>query len=250
MDKAERKATETKQYNAQEFYKHRTLNSGLRGDFLTDYAYKLVEVNLKLSKKCRSMKISASEYHVYTPDVHPHNVKTKIIHRFYRLQTVKISKCGFFPCSCQYLSRMKMPYKHILSIVPSYSIEIFSCRWLIIYQHSCHRAGYKDFSEIFRRIEVEEFKRDITNGQCIKYNDIDTLHVTSEYPLLLPNTEDKDIKIMCSMLLCGTNKKVLLRGYSIKEQMNREQNQEYNHDGCMNVSLSQEVITYRTMVME
>ena len=85
MDKAERKATETQKFNAQEFYKHRTLNNGLRGDFLTDYAYKLVEVNLKLSKKCRSMKISASEYHVYTPDVHPQNVKTKIIPRFYRL---------------------------------------------------------------------------------------------------------------------------------------------------------------------
>ena len=240
MDKAERKGNEIQKYNAQEFYKHRTMNNGLRGDYLTDYAYKSVEINLKLSKQCQAMKINNTEYHVYTPDVLSQNVKNKIIPRFYRLRKVQISEGGFLTCSCHYPSRMKMPCKHILAIVPSYTIEMFSCRWLIIYQHSFDRDGYSDFSDIFRRMEVEEFKRDITKGECIKCNNLETLHVTSQYPFPLPNTVENDIKIMSSMLVCERNKKLLVRGYTVKEQMSIEQNKEYNHDGSMNVSLSQE----------
>ena len=111
------------------------------------------------------------------------------------------------------------------------------CRWLIIHQHSFDCTGYIDFSENFRRIEVEEYKRDIAKGQYIKYNGIDTLHVAYEYPFVLANTEYKDSKIMSSMLLCETNKKLLLRGYSIEEQISQGKNKEYNHDGCMNVPL-------------
>ena len=85
MDKAERKATEVEKYNAQELYKHRTMNNGLRGEYLTDFAYKLAEENLELWKKCRCMKVSKTEYHVYTPDDLSMNIKNKIIPSFYRL---------------------------------------------------------------------------------------------------------------------------------------------------------------------
>ena len=72
------------------------MNVGLRGEYLTDFAYKLAEENLKLSKKCGCVKISKTEYHVYTPDDLSLNIKNKIIPRFYRLQTVKVNEGGFF----------------------------------------------------------------------------------------------------------------------------------------------------------
>ena len=89
-------------------------------------------------------------------------------------------------------------------------------------------------------MEAEEYDRNVAQGEFIRYIDISNLHVTTEYPYLCNNATQNDMENMSLMEQCQKNEKVLLRGYKIREQMNRDQNQEYNHDGCMNVSLSQD----------
>ena len=80
-------------------------------------------------------------------------------------------------------------------------------------------------------MEVEEYDRIVAQGQCIRYIDISNLHVTTEYHYLCNNATQIDVENMSLMEQCQKNEKVLSGGYTIREQMNREQDQEYNHDG-------------------
>ena len=68
MDKSILKGNEIFRCNAQELTRHCTANHSLRGTYLTDYAYKYAENEYELSKKCGGIKISNTEYHVYTKD--------------------------------------------------------------------------------------------------------------------------------------------------------------------------------------
>ena len=68
MDKSIRKCKEIEIFNPHELDRNRTANNGERGEYLTDYAYKFSENEFRLSKSCRSMKVSNIEYCVYVPD--------------------------------------------------------------------------------------------------------------------------------------------------------------------------------------
>ena len=68
MDKSIRNCKEIEIYNAHELDRNRTANNGKRGEYLTDCAFKFAENELKISKSCRAMKVSANEYCVYFPD--------------------------------------------------------------------------------------------------------------------------------------------------------------------------------------
>ena len=68
MDKSIRKCKDIEIFNAHELNRNRTQTHGMRGEYLTDYAYKFAENKLSLSKSYRAMKVSNVEYCVYVPD--------------------------------------------------------------------------------------------------------------------------------------------------------------------------------------
>ena len=53
MDKSIRRGKEISRYNAHELSRNCTNNHSKRGTYLTDYAYKLTEEQVELSKSCR-----------------------------------------------------------------------------------------------------------------------------------------------------------------------------------------------------
>ena len=92
IDKSERKGRDIYFLNVQELSRNMANNNGLRGEYLTDYAYKTTEEQLKLSKLCRFIKLDDNIYHMYTLDQTDNKVENKIISRFYRLQIMKVTK--------------------------------------------------------------------------------------------------------------------------------------------------------------
>ena len=244
MDKSILKGNEIFRYNAQELTRHRTANHSLRGTYLTDFAYKYAENEYELSKKCRGIKISNTEYHVYTKDeIQNHNKQCPIPY-FYRLRKIKIYSGKYMSCSCGIPSRMKMPCRHIIYLFGNYHIEMFSLRWLIIYQYAFEREGYSDLSNIFRRMEYDEFNSNVNGRKTIlcPLSQSMVFHNKEEatLPIKMVNTTDDDIRNMSIMLECNRRKKILVRGYPIEEQINIEQNHKPNHDGSMNITLSQD----------
>ena len=164
--------------------------------------------------------------------------------RFYRLRTVEIINGSQLFCSCGLPSRLKMPCRHILSIFGEYDIKMFGLRWLILYQHAFDRPGYDNLSTLFRKMEATEYSNNSNSFQTIQLS-----HELKEkikcsndtnYPVNFgPATVDDlhNIKLMQKSI---KQEKVLVRGYSLEEQMSVIQNNEENHDGEINISLSQD----------
>ena len=82
MDKSERKGKEIEKYNAQELSRTQTCKNSERGEYLTDYAYKLIEKEYELLLSCRAIQISDDTYHVYTPDDRTKTIKIKLSQGF------------------------------------------------------------------------------------------------------------------------------------------------------------------------
>ena len=241
MDKSMRNCKEIEIYNAHELDRNRTANNGKRGEYLTDCAFKFAENELKISKSCRAMKVSANEYCVYFPD--NGNKEKFLLPRFYRMRRVRHINNKFLTCSCGLSSRMKIPCRHIMSVYDGYDIEMFGLRWLIIYQHAFLNKGFEKLTELFRKMEVEEFSRDNELGETVYVKNFVCNSNSSNYPVKIGSTNEVDVGNMNMMIEAEVQKKVLLRGYDIKEQLRTKQNSEENLDGTLNVCLSQETET-------
>ena len=94
-----------------------------------------------------------------------------------------------------------------MSVVVGYKIEIFALRWLIIYQHAFLNKGFDDLTELFCKMEAEEFSRNVCSLS------------TYEYPVKIRNASDIDINNMTLMIEARGKSIVLVRGYDLDEQM-------------------------------
>ena len=114
-----------KKINVRELDRKGTSNNGKRGKYLTGYAYTFSENDLSLSKLCRLINVSAYEYYVYIPD----NLCTEknLVTHFYRMRKLRRVNCKYFICSCDLPSRMKLPCRHLMSVVGGYTIEMLPC---------------------------------------------------------------------------------------------------------------------------
>ena len=209
-----------------------------RGHYLTNYAYKKVEEELLLSRQCRAVQTSSDTYNVYTPDVN--QVKGKMPPSFYRLRKVLIVKGCFAHCSCGLPSRMKYPCRHILSITNEYLIKNFGIRWLNTYQFAFGRKGHDEMTNILREIEKMEFDRGITSGEVIPLELTQIIPIPSNFPFKLGDTTEEDVQNIKMMIHAHVNNVILVRGYTIKEQLEENQLSDENLDGGMHVSFSQE----------
>ena len=135
--------------------------------------------------------MSLNEYCVYTPD-QPETAKNLIPH-FYRMRKVRNINDKYFACSCGLPSRMKIPCRHILSVVGDYTIEMFALRWLIIYQHAFLTEGFEDVTKVLQRLEEYEFSRQNSIGEIILVNNFSSISATSNYPQKIGNSTDADI---------------------------------------------------------
>ena len=147
----------------------------------------------------------------------PKKVKMNIIPRFYRLRVVKLVNQKYLSCSCGLSARMKYPCRHIMCITEGYSIEMFSLRWLIIYQHTFDRKNYNELSEVFRHIQHFEFSNSIEKGEVIPLINEHSEKVCNNevinYPKKMGKTTDIDVYNMKMIKLCSEKNKVLVRGY-------------------------------------
>ena len=238
MDKSMRICNNIEIFNAHELDRNRTQEHGNRGEYLTDHAYKLAEKQYILSQSQRAMRISKNEYCVYCPDYTKE--KRTLIPAFYRLRRVKCINKHFWSCSCGLPSRMKLPCRHIMTIIGGYSIEMFSVRWLLTYQHGFQRKGFEKLTEVFRQIELSEFERKHDLGEIILVKDYRSLLPSLNFPITLGQTSSTDIDNMKMMIDAEINEKILVRGYTIEEQLNMREHTEQNGDGTVNIGLSQE----------
>ena len=164
------------------------------------------------------MKISNNEYFVYCPEYTTE--QRSIISRFYRLRRVKCINKDFWSCSCGLPSRMKLPCRHIVTVIGGYSIEMFSLRWLVTYQHGFQRNGFEKLTEVFRQMELSEFHRDYDLGETIFVKHyISQLSSLSSvnFPIKLGLTSSTDIDNMKMMIDAEITEIVLVRGYTIEE---------------------------------
>ena len=241
MDKSVRNLNAIEIYNSHELNRNRTYNNGERGEYLTDYAYKFAETELALSKLCSIVKVSKFQYCVYIPD---DPAKTKqLIPRFYRMRRVKRVSGKYFSCSCGLSSRMKLPCRHIMSVVGGYKMEMFAVRWLILYQHAFLKDGFEDLTKLFRNMEVEQFSRKSEIGETIFVNDFRCSSTSVNYPVKIGSASDDDIKNINLMIKAEEQKIVLIRGYGINESFGLKQNIDDNFDGSINICLSQDTET-------
>ena len=60
------------------------------------------------------------------------------------------------------------------------------------------------------------------------------------FPITLGQTSSTDIDNMKMMIDAEINEKILVRGYTIEEQLNMREHTEQNGDGTVNIGLSQE----------
>ena len=244
MDKSIRRGKDISRFNAHEISRNRTNNHSKRGTYLTDYAYKMTEEQMELSKSCRVIQLSETKFHVYTPDISDKLSPKSPIPKFYRLRTVEIFNGTQLFCSCGHPSRLKMPCRHIISIFGEYNIEMFGLRWLILYQYAFDRPGYDNLSGLFRKMEAEEFSQTYNSMQTIKLSrDLkDRIKCINDmtFPVPIGMSTTSDLQNIIIMQKCMNEQKVLVRGYSLEEQMTVSQNQEENHDGSINISLSQD----------
>ena len=160
---------------------------------------------------------------------------------------MKIVNDRFLSCTCGFCARMKIPCQHIMNIAHGYEPSMFGLRWLIIYQHSFDREGYDDLSKHLREMELEEFSRRNVEGEiCLADNTLLLEHkgrvAKNNYPIKLGDTSDFDCDNLELLHNSQIIKKVIVRGYDIETQLNSDQHKEDNHDGDINMSLSQDTI--------
>ena len=94
---------------------------------------------------------------------------------------------------------------------------MFALRWLIIYQHAFLNEGFDDLTELFRKMEEEEFSRNNNIGETIYVNGFVCSASTSEYPEKIRNATDIDINNMTLMIEAMKEKNVFVRGYDLLE---------------------------------
>ena len=198
MDKSIRNCKAIEIYNAHELNRNRTFNNGERGEYLTDYAYKFAENELSLSKACQIVKVSEMTYCVYTPD---NTSKAKqLIPKFYRMRRIKRVNGKYFTCSCGLSSRMKLPCRHIMSVVGGYEMEMFALRWLILYQHAFLKDGYDDMTTLFRKMEAEQFMRNHDIGEVIYVKNFECSSASLTYPVKIGVASGVDVENILLMI--------------------------------------------------
>ena len=92
-------------------------------------------------------------------------------------------------------------------------------------------------------MEVAEFSCNNEIGETIYVKNFVCNTNSSNYPVKIGYTTEVDVHNMNMMIEAEVQKKILLRGYDLKEQLRTKQNCEDNLDGTLNVCLSQETET-------
>ena len=141
--------------------------------------------------------------------------------KFYCLRIVRIVSGKYITCSCGLPSRMRLLCRHTIYVTGGYSIEMFALRYLVIYQHVYEKPGYEAFSDIFREMEHEKYGRNNGIGETLK---ISTWNLPSNKDIRYPKninelTNDEDVVNINNMMEAKKKGIVLVRGYSIEEQM-------------------------------
>ena len=108
---------------------------------------------------------------------------------------------------------------------------MFALRWLIIYHYAFLNKGFDDLTELFCKMEEEEFSRNYDIGEMVYVNGFVYSSSTHEYPVKIRNASDIDINNMTLMIEATKEKIVLVRGYDLLEQMRTKQNSDVNFDG-------------------
>ena len=130
---------------------------------------------------------------------------------------------------------MKFPCRHILAVLKDYDIRMFSVRWLTKYQRYFDRQGFDEMYNVFRDMELEEFNRNITEGEHIYvgnllYDERFKRHLSTTYPIALDETTEEEMS-ECLLLNKLQNSKVpILRGSPIQDQISTSSLQTDNDD--------------------
>ena len=127
----------------------------------------------------------------------------------------------------------------MISVIGGYSIEMFALRWLITYQHGFQKEGFENLTAVFREMEVSKFERDYDLGETIFVKDFICRLSSLDYPIKLGLASENDIDNMNMMIEAEIYEKILVRGYTIKAQLNMIEYSENNGDGTVNTCLSQ-----------
>ena len=115
---------------------------------------------------------------------------------------------------------MKFPCRHILAVLKDYDIRMFSVQWLTKYQRYFDRQGFDEMYDVFRDMELEEFNRNITEGEHIYvgnllYDERFKRPLSTTYPIALDQTTEEEMS-ECLLLKKQQDSKVpILRGTAI-----------------------------------
>ena len=107
---------------------------------------------------------------------------------------------SFFRCSCVLSSRMKLPCRHIMNIVRGNAIDMFVLRCLILYHHVLLKGEFDKLTELFRKMEAEEFARNWEIGETIYVNNFVYSSSSSNYPVKINSASDIDVGNMNLMI--------------------------------------------------
>ena len=193
---------------------------------------------MELSKKCCGIQIDKTTILVYTPDDSLKDIQNSLPPRFYRLRKVNIILGKYFICSCGWCIRMKMPCRHILFITQKYLPEMFGLRWMNLYQYCFSRPGYEDLTTLYRKIEEKEFKRSELIQSAILFSEFHQCNKT--FPNLLHNTTEKQCVELKLLFEADKKELIIIRGFDIKEQLDKSVINSTQLDSTLNITLSQD----------
>ena len=98
---------------------------------------------------------------------------------------------------------MKLPCRHIMTVIGCYSIEMFSIRWLVTYQHAFLKEGYEKLTEVFRQMELFEFERNNDFGETIFVKKPLSMLSAYDIPIKIGLTNSIDVSNMKLMINAG-----------------------------------------------
>ena len=168
-DKSTRKTNNLANYNADQATRTKLWTDDHSLQLITDWCSREAEVQWDASLHYKIVSVSETQFLVFKPIIQEDNdskVKCDVT-KFYRVREVNIVDNKYCSCSCGLAARMKFPCRHMISLFGKFDPQMFSVRWLIEFAHSFERTGKETLSELFRRMELEEFNRDKENGEHI-----------------------------------------------------------------------------------
>jgi hypothetical protein len=113
---------------------------------------------------------------------------------FYRVREVTLVNNRFLKCSCGYPAQMRRPCRHIFAVLKKNHHQLYSVRWLLLFQHCYQREGHEKITAHFQGMIKAEAER-VTGEDILVENLFEVSPPGTVFPILHDLTSEEDYEL-------------------------------------------------------